>query len=315
MPVPEARGADASQRHESTRLTRFRLPKQGDIVGEPKVVRAREGDTLLDIGRRYGLGYEEIRLANPEVDTWLPGEGTEVVLPTRFILPQAPRKGIVINIAEMRLYYYPDEAGWVETFPISIGRMDWATPLGETKITMKLEDPAWYPPRSIREKAELRGETMPFEIPPGPDNPLGRHAFLLDIRGYLLHGTNRPWGIGMRVTHGCIRLYPDDIAALYEKLEVGTPVKIIDQPFKAGWSEDGILYIQAYPVAGEGADKSYRGRLRMAVEAVESALGELAHRIDRRQLRDAIESQQGELTRLSREGEGEAMVAEPRRDS
>ncbi len=308
-------GADASPAaRESTRITRFELPEQGDIIGEPVVVRAREGDTLLDVGRRYGLGYEEIRLANPDVDTWLPGEGTEVKLPTRFILPQAPREGIVINIAEMRLYYYPEDGGWVETFPVSIGRMDWSTPLGETEITMLLENPAWYPPRSIRKQAELRGETMPFEVSPGPDNPLGSHAIMLDISGYLLHGTNRPWGIGMRVTHGCVRLYPDDISYLFDRLEVGTPVRIVDQAFKAGWSADGVLYLQSYPLAGEHADAAYRGKLRMAVDAVESALGDLQHRVDRRRLRDAIESQQGSLTRLSREGEESAMVVAPARE-
>lgn len=281
----------------------YKLEEGTDVVGEIRYVEARHEQTLLDIGREHGLGYEEIRLANPDVDTWIPGEGTRVRVPTRFILPDAPREGVVINLAELRLYHYTEDR--VETFPVSIGRMDWNTPLGEHKVRTKLEDPAWYPPPSIRQEAAERGETMPLEVPPGPDNPLGRHAILLDISGYLLHGTNRPWGIGMRATHGCIRLAPDDIAHLYEELEPGTPVRIIDQPFKAGWSAEGELYVQAFPLVGEHEGTGFTEALRMAVDAVETALGERRYRVDRRKLREAVESRDGGLYALSRETAGD----------
>ncbi|WP_242464625.1 L,D-transpeptidase family protein [Halorhodospira abdelmalekii] len=278
---------------------RFALESGIDVVGEEQTTTAQEEDTLLDIAMRYAVGYEEIRRANPEVDTWMPGDGTEVRIPSRYILPDAPREGIVVNLAEMRLYYFPAGEAVVETFPVSIGRLDWSTPLGETRVTEMLEDPAWYPPRSIREQAAERGEEMPVKIPPGPDNPLGRHAILLDIRGYLLHGTNRPWGIGMRATHGCIRLHPRDIEYLFGEITRGMPVKIVNQPVKAGWSAEGFLYVQAFPLFEE-EEKSERDVLSMAVNRIAQVLGGYSHRVDGRELRTAVERRDGEVVRISR---------------
>lgn len=227
-----------------------------DIVGEIRTTTSRHEDTLVDIARRHGLGYEEIVQANPGVDPWLPGEGTTIMLPTQYILPDAPRDGIVINVPEMRLYYYPKlrkgEEPRVITYPIGVGRMDWATPLGTTKIVGKLEKPSWYPPESIRKEHAEKGDILPRVVPPGPDNPLGEYSLRLDIPGYLIHGTNRAYGIGMRVTHGCMRLYPENIEALFKAVPVGTPVHIIDQPFKAGW-HDGVLYLEAHPPLEESA--------------------------------------------------------------
>ncbi len=291
--------ADAVMRTTDRQLHRFRIADGVDLVGHEQRASARAEDTLLDVGKRFAVGYEQIRMANPGVDTWLPGEGTEIRIPSRYILPDAPREGIVVNLAEMRLYHYPEGEDVVEIFPVSIGRMDWSTPLGETQITGLIEDPAWYPPKSIREQAAERGETLPREIPPGPDNPLGRHAILLDIQGYLLHGTNRPWGIGMRATHGCIRLHPHDIAYLFGQVGVGTPVKIVNQPFKAGWGEDGSLYMQAYPFFEEETPDR-QTRVEMAVEAVSRALGERAHRVDGALVRAAAEEQDGSVLRISR---------------
>ncbi len=295
----EAGAAEDEARSWDRQLHRFRLREGVDLVGREQVATAREEDTLLDIGMRYAVGYEQIRLANPDVDTWLPGEGTRVEIPTRYILPDAPREGVVINLAEMRLYHYPEGSDVVEVFPVSVGRMDWSTPLGETRITARIEDPAWYPPESIREQAQRRGEPLPREVPPGPENPLGRHALPLDISGYLLHGTNRPWGIGMRATHGCIRLHPHDIAYLFERVSVGTPVRIVNQPFKAGWSEDGKLYMEAHPFFEED-DPSREERMRRAVDAVAGALGDRAHRIDGQRVRALAEEQRGEVVRVSR---------------
>ena len=218
----------------------YELPPEGtDVIGALAVVTSREDDTLLDIARRHGLGYEDIVRANPEVDTWLPGEGTEVVLPTRYILPSVARKGVVLNLAEYRMYYFPEpkdgEPAIVMTYPMSIGRMDWETPLGLTRVVAKAQNPTWYPPESVRAEHAADGDPLPRIVPPGPKNPLGKYAMRLGIPGYLIHSTNRPAGVGMRVTHGCIRMFPEDIGFLFNLVAVNTPVRIINQPVKVGW--------------------------------------------------------------------------------
>jgi L,D-transpeptidase ErfK/SrfK len=188
--------------------------------------------------------------ANPNVDRWLPGEGTQVVVPSHYILPRAPRQGLVLNLPEMRMYYFPPkkpgQPAQVQTYPIGIGRMDWATPLGVAKITGKVKDPTWTPPESIRREHAAKGDPLPAVVPAGPDNPLGRYAMRLSIPGYLIHSTNKPLGVGMRVSHGCIRMLPDDIERLFPQLPVGTPVNIVNQPVKAGW-HGGKLYIEVHP--------------------------------------------------------------------
>lgn len=224
----------------------YDLPPDGnDVVGAVTTVTARHEDTLLDIARRHGLGYEDIVRANPDVDTWLPGEGTEVILPTRYVLPPGPRSGVILNLAEYRLYYYPvpgdGETAVVMTYPISIGRMDWETPLGRTSIISKVTDPSWYPPESIRAEHAADGDPLPRIVPPGPDNPLGKHAMRLGLPGYLIHGTNRPDGVGMRVTHGCIRMFPEDIDYLFGRVGLNTAVRIINEPVKVGWDGDELV--------------------------------------------------------------------------
>ncbi len=224
----------------------FDLPADGDdLVGAITTVTARANDTLLDIARRHGLGYEDIVNANPGVDTWLPGEGTAVVLPTRYVLPAGPRKGVVLNLAEYRMYYYPEvpegEPAVVMTYPISIGRMDWETPLGRTSIISKVRNPSWYPPESIRAEHAAEGDPLPRIVPPGPENPLGEYAMRLGLPGYLIHGTNRPAGVGMRVTHGCIRMFPEDIDYLFGRVDISTPVRIINEPVKVGWDGDDLV--------------------------------------------------------------------------
>ena len=219
------------------------------VVGRNQVYIARYEDTLLDIARRFGMGLAELRLANPGVDTWLPGEGTAIRLPSRFVLPEASRSGLVINVAEMRIYYYPDDESVVRTWPISIGRVGWETPLGETSIVRKKAYPSWYPPESIREEAAGSGNPLPRVVGPGPDNPLGSHALYLGFPQYLIHGTNKPFSIGMRVSHGCVRMYPEHIVELYELVEPGTPVTLVHQGVKAGWSGDQ-LYLEVHPDVG-----------------------------------------------------------------
>jgi L,D-transpeptidase ErfK/SrfK len=236
------------------------IPENGDnVIGVITTAIAAHDDTLLDIGRRHGVGYEEIISANPGIDPWLPGAGTEILIPSRFILPDAPREGIVVNLPEHRLYYYPPtkpgQRPVVRTYPISTGKMDWKTPLGVTRIVSKQERPNWYPPQSVREAHIARGEPpLPPVVPPGPDNPLGEHAMRLAIPSgaYLIHGTNRPAGVGMQVTSGCIRLFPEDIAELYGLVPVNTKVNLIDQPTKVGWLR-GTLYVERHPLL-EGAN-------------------------------------------------------------
>ena len=230
----------------------YELPPEGfDVIGAVATIVARHEDTLVDLARRHGLGYEDIVRANPEVNPWLPGAGTEIVLPTRYVLPPGPREGVILNLAEYRMYYYPEpgegQTPVVMTYPISIGRMDWETPIGRTRIISKVRDPAWYPPKSVREEHAAEGRPLPNIVPPGPDNPLGRFAMRLDIPGYLIHGTNRPAGVGMRVTHGCIRMFPEDIEHLFEKIDVRTPVRIIYEPVKIGWFGDELV-MEVHPV-------------------------------------------------------------------
>jgi L,D-transpeptidase ErfK/SrfK len=237
------------------RADTFVLPEYGDnTIGGLGIATVVHGDTLSDIARAYNQGFNEIRLANPGVDPWIPAEGTEVVIPSLYVLPDAPYEGIVINVPEMRLYYYPKakrgEPRYVITHPISIGRQEWITPHGVTKVVGKVKNPSWYPPESIRKEHAELGDPLPKVVPPGPDNPLGKFALRLGIAGYLIHGTDKPYGIGMRVTHGCIRLYPEDIEKLFAEIPVGTPVRFVNQPFKVGRANDR-LYLEVHPYLDE----------------------------------------------------------------
>jgi L,D-transpeptidase ErfK/SrfK len=235
---------------------RFLLPPEGtDVVGIVQVAIARHEDTLPDLARRYDLGYQEMVAANPDVDPWLPGEGARVVLPTQFVLPDAPREGLVLNLASMRLFYYPrpkaGETALVITYPIGIGREGWQTPQGTSRITEKTVQPAWVVPASVRREHAEMGDPLPPVVPPGPDNPLGDFAMRLSLPSYLIHGTNQPYGVGIRVSHGCVRLYPEDMARLFPEVPVGTRVTIVNQPYVAGW-RDGQLYLEAHqPLAEE----------------------------------------------------------------
>ena len=219
------------------------------VIGRTAVYISRYEDTLLDIARRFRMGLEELRLVNPDVDIWLPGEGTPVRLPSRFILPDAPRSGVVINLPEMRIYYYPRGESVVHTWPISVGRVGWETPLGKTTIVRKKVRPTWYPPESIREEHAQYGDILPKVVGPGPDNPLGSHALYLGFPAYLIHGTNKPYSIGMRVSHGCIRMYPEHIVELFELVEPGVSVTVLQQGVKAGWSGN-TLYLEVHPTTG-----------------------------------------------------------------
>ena len=222
-----------------------------DVVGTLQVVTAGKDDTLSDIARRFNLGYEEIVSANPGVDPWLPKAGTKIIIPTQFVLPDAPRQGIVINLAAMRLFYYPKtkpgKPQRVITHPVGIGRVEWKTPEGMTRVASKVENPSWIPTPSIRREHAKNGDPLPAVVPPGPDNPMGTHVLKLDWPSYAIHGTDKPPSIGLRGSHGCLRMYPEDIVYIYQNVPVGTPVRIVNQPRLLGW-RDNKLYLQAYSI-------------------------------------------------------------------
>ncbi len=233
----------------------FFLPTpDNDVVGQLIAVQLNSSDTLLDIARQFDVGYNEITQANPDIDPWQPDKDSFVVVPSLYILPNTPRKGIVINVPEMRLYYYPkpkkDQPPMVITYPISIGKEGWLMPLGQSKITAKIENPSWTVPPGIRAAYKAEGHDLPKVVPPGDKNPLGKFAMKLGDSGYFIHGTNKPHGIGMRVSYGCIRLYPEDIAKFIYMTPRKTPVTVINQPFKVG-KHHGKVYVEAHPTLAE----------------------------------------------------------------
>lgn len=265
----------------------FPLKEGTDLIGKLYTVTASEDDTLIDIGHQHGIGYDAMVRANPEVSVWYPGEGTEVVIPGQFIIPDAPREGVVVNVAEMRLYYFPPNKEEVETYPIAVGRMDWKTPLGKTTITEKVENPTWVPPASIRKEHAEAGDPLPAVVPAGPDNPMGTRKMRLGIPGYLIHGTNKPDGVGMRVTHGCIRMLPEHIEDLFPRLPLGTSVRLVNESFKLGWDDD-VLYVQAYPYLDDEEGKTIQ-RVTEALAAVDAEIEGLDYPVDYKRLRKVVE--------------------------
>lgn len=250
-------------------------PEQS-VIGEPQVVFASKEDTLSDLARTYGLGYDEIIAANPDVDPWLPGAGTPVVLPTQYVLPGIERRGVILNIATKRLFYFPavaeGEPQQVMTYPIGIGRVGWETPLGDTTVVSKAKDPHWWVPASVRREHAEMGNPLPSVVPPGPDNPLGHRVLKLDMPGYLIHGTNAPYGVGMRVSHGCVRLYPENIESLYPLVGVGEVVSIINEPYQFGM-RGGALYFEAHAPL-EDDQVPAEERLAQLIEAQVDAAGQ-----------------------------------------
>lgn len=227
----------------------YRWNGKSAIIGADHTIKISSEDTFVDLAELLGFGYNELIAANPTVDPWVPEDGSLLDLPGSFILPPGQREGIVVNIPEYRLYYYRPNEGAVLSFPIGVGTADFPTPVIDSSIIAKLEKPAWYPPKSIRqEHLKENGEVLPMVVPPGPDNPLGPFAMKLKSDGYLIHGSNKKIGIGMQVSHGCIRLYNWDIERLIKAVPVGLPVRIINQPVKA--AVDGAqVWIEIHPGA------------------------------------------------------------------
>lgn len=250
------------------------------MIGEVQHYTTRHEDTLLGIARRFDLGFVELVAANPGVDPWLPGEGVRLTLPTGHLIPHAPRRGIVINLADQRLYFFPPQGADPLTFPVGTGRCGFETPTAVTRVEEKQKDPTWFPPASIlAERPDL-----PAAVPPGPDNPLGAYAIYLELSDYVIHGTNQPLGIGRRVSHGCIRLYPEDIATLFPLIAVGTSVTIIDQAVKTGWVQ-GELYLEVHPTQAQADEVEATGRVmpgpvRGLTTRIADAAGKQINRVD-----------------------------------
>jgi L,D-transpeptidase ErfK/SrfK len=290
------------------RATDYRLGKPTDsVVGEDQVITTVYEDDLYDLARKYSLGSEEVIRVNADVDPWLPGAGKEIIIPGRHILPPGPREGIVVNLPEHRLYYYPKpqrgKPQLVISFPVSIGKMDWHTPIGVTRIIQKEKNPVWYPPESVRKEHAAAGDPLPLRVPSGPDNPLGLFAMRLAAGNgtYMIHGTNNPIAVGLAVTHGCIRMYPEDVAQLFPLIPVGTQVRLINEPVKVAWV-DGELLLEAHPpVDAEG--QSFEPNVDQFADLLKTAVGDSTVAIHWDYAREVLQRADGILATVGLEAD------------
>lgn len=253
----------------------FPLDKGDDVIGRLAVVRLGEGDTLPDIARHFGLGINAVSAANPGVDVWVPQAGERVTLPLSFILPDAPRRGIVVNLATMRLFQFKENGTpmVVATYPVGVGTKERPTPTGQMRVARKAARPTWHVPVSISEDHRKKGDILPKEVPPGPENPLGEYALYLSKSGYLIHGTNKPASIGLKATNGCMRLYPENVKLLFNDTPVDTPVAIVNQPYLIG-QRDGVLYMEAHtPLEDPGAGATELEKVYAKLKTIEKKSG------------------------------------------
>ncbi len=240
----------------------FPVARGDDVIGRLAVVRLEKGDTLPDIARHFGLGINAISAANPGVDVWVPEAGERIMLPLSFILPDAPRKGIVVNLATMRLFLFKGDgkSPAVSTYPVGVGTKERPTPTGQMRVERKATRPTWHVPASIAEDHRKKGDPLPAKVPPGPENPLGECALYLSKSGYLIHGTNKPASIGLKASNGCLRLYPENVKLLFNDTPVNSSVVIVNQPYLIG-QRSGVLYMEAHtPLEDSGAlelEKTY----------------------------------------------------------
>ena len=295
--------------------TTYTLSKPDDmVVGDDQTIITVYEDTLYDLARAYSLGSEELIRVNPKVDPWLPGAGKMLVVPGRHILPPGPHEGIVVNLPEHRLYYYPKpkRGGPIEviTYPVSIGKMDWRTPLGVTHVIQKEKNPTWFPPESVRKEHAEAGDPLPAKVGPGPDNPLGAYAMRLAAGNgtYLIHGTNNPIAVGLAVTHGCIRMYPDDVAQLFPLIPVGTPVRLINEPVKVAWV-DGELLLEAHPPV-DAQGQSFEPNIDQFSDLLKAAVGDTTVAINWDYAREVLQKADGVIATVGLEAELPAETAE-----
>jgi len=235
------------ERVERIEQNDFPVAKGDDVIGRLAVIRLEKGDTLPDVARHFSLGIDAISAANPKVDVWVPAAGERILLSLSFILPDAPRKGIVINLAAMRLFHFKGDSKSlaVSTYPLGVGTEERPSPMGQMHVVRKVTRPTWYVPASIAEDHRKKGDPLPAKVPPGPQNPLGEYALYLSKPSYLIHGTNKPASIGLRATNGCIRLYPEDVKKLYENTPLKTPVCIVNQSYLLGQC-NGVVYMEVH---------------------------------------------------------------------
>jgi L,D-transpeptidase ErfK/SrfK len=292
----------------SANATIYTLAKPEDtVVGQDQAVVTIYEDTLYALAAKFSLGSEELIRVNPGVDPWLPGAGKQLIVPGRHILPPGPHEGIVVNLPEHRLYYYPKpkRGGPIEviTYPVSIGKMDWRTPLGLTRVIQKQKDPTWFPPESVRKEHAEAGDPLPVKVGPGPDNPLGAYAMRLAAGNgtYLIHGTNNPIAVGLAVTHGCIRMYPDDVAALFPLIPVGTPVRLINEPVKVAWV-DGELLLEAHPPV-DAQGQSFEPEIEEFSALLKAAVGETTVAIHWDYAREVLQKANGVIATVGLEAE------------
>jgi L,D-transpeptidase ErfK/SrfK len=247
---------------EDIERNEFSVAKEDDVIGRLAVITLEKGDMLPDIARHFSLGINAISAANPGVDVWVPEAGERIMLPLSFILPDAPKKGIVINLAAMRLFQFKEDSASLSvlTYPIGVGTEERPSPTGQMYVARKATRPTWFVPTSIAEDHRKKGDPLPAKVLPGPQNPLGEYALYLSKSSYLIHGTNKPASIGLRATNGCIRLYPEDIKKLYENTPLKTPVSMVNQPYLVG-QRDGVVYMEVHAPPEDldvvGFDKIY----------------------------------------------------------
>ncbi|MCU0575769.1 MAG: L,D-transpeptidase family protein [Desulfobacterota bacterium] len=268
----------------------FPVVKGGDVIGRLAVIKLEQGDTLPDIARHFSLGINEVSAANPGVDVWVPEAGERIVLPLQFILPEAPRKGIVINLASLRLFQYKGDKKSlvVMTYPVGVGTTERPTPTGQMYVARKVTRPTWYVPASISEDHRKKGDPLPEKILPGPQNPLGEYALYLSKSTYLIHGTNKPASIGLSATNGCLRLYPENVKKLYENTPVNTPVCIVNQPYLIGQSH-GTVYLEAH-ASLEGSGSAEAEKMYSKLRDVEKNSG---RRLDWKKVEKVLEEARG----------------------
>ena len=290
---------------ESSSATVYNLPANSrdnvvaEYPNEIAVTRPQQSETLLDVARRFSLGQTEIVRLNQSLDRWLIKPNEVITLPNKRILPDSPRNGITLNIAEYRMYYYPPNSSKIYSFAHGVGRQDWKTPLGKTSVQKKVKDPVWRPPESIRREHAAQGDPLPEVVPAGIHNPLGAHALYLNLPGdYRIHGTDidKIYGIGMQITHGCVRMNPEDIDQLYHMVDVGTAVYIVKQPIKVGWLNN-VLYVESHPDL-EGEETTLEERTATAVTLIQKVSNVQFSDIDQSALHDALEKQTGNPTAI-----------------
>lgn len=263
-------------------------------MGKQTTHTAGEEDTFLDIARHHALGYVELRAANPDIDPWAPPPGQDIVIPGFQLLPRARQQGIVVNLAKMRLYYFREPGREPITYPIGIGSEGLDTPTGVTKVVRKAAGPSWYPTERMREAKPW----LPRMVPPGVANPLGTHALYLGWPTFLIHGSNKPWGIGRRVSSGCMRMYPENVVDFFAMVPVGTRVAVVDQPILVGWLDDG-LYLEANPTQTQsidienGIDITPTPLTDKMREMIVEAAGVAAHRVNWSAVEKTIRERRG----------------------